>query len=179
MKYFTPALLNRFQSPDDDVFAASHDEWDRAIVRYNRRWEKIKRAFPEGVRRLDKERVGLHDARLVSMGQQGELFLFVLHPEPPAQSVVALTFTLDGPVTIDQAALPGWQATEYVVWLYEEFDLDRQKRCLFEVLFSNGWSVKLRFRDFHYLIAQRLFPVPEAAAGTLASPAPHPVSQPA
>ncbi len=63
--------------------------------------------------------------------------------------------------------------------MYEEWDLDRQKRPTFEVLLGNGWLVKLRFRDFQYLIAQRLFPVPEVRVDP-AFPAPqHAVSRPA
>ena len=179
MKYFTPAILNRLQSDDEDVFASAHDEWETAIVRYRRRWAKIKNEFPESVRRFKQARVCLHDAELLSMGREGEALVMVLQPEPPAETITILTFTLDGEPTIDPAGLPGWESTDYAVWLYEEFDLDRQKRPQFEVLFSNGWSVKLRFHDFHYQIAQRLFPVPRTAAKPAFAPPQTPVSQPA
>jgi hypothetical protein len=102
----------------------------------------------------------------------------VLQPEPPAQTMVLLTFTLADELVIDTAALPSWASTT-VLWMYEEFDLDRRKRCTFEVLLTNGWSVKLVFRDFQYLIGQRLFPVPQVIVDP-AFPQPQPpVSQPA
>jgi hypothetical protein len=91
--------------------------------------------------------------------------------------MVVLTFTLEDEPVIDDAALPDYKSTTWVVWLYEEFDLDRRKRCSFEVLLSNGWSVKLIFRDFQYLIAQRLFPVPKVIVDPAFPSAPTAVSQ--
>jgi hypothetical protein len=163
MKYFTPELYQRLQSLDDDRADAADDDWEEAIKRYRRRLAKMLPALPEGVQRFRKDRVCLHDARLWSIGRQGDTFVMVLQPEPPAQTMVVLTFTLDGEPVIDKAAVPDHQNSDWVEWMYEEWDGDRHRRCWFEVLLSNGWSVRLPFRDFHYLIGQRLFPDPQAA----------------
>jgi hypothetical protein len=179
MKYFTPELIGRFQSPDDDLIEEIHEEWERAIVRSDRRWQKIRGAFPAAVHRFDDDHVCLHDAELLSIGQEGDRFVIVVQPEPPARTVVILTFTLDGEPTIDQTALPGREGRTHALWMYEEWDLDSQKRRLFEVLFTNGWSVKLRFRDFQYRIARRLFPVLTTAADPAFPPAQPAVSKPA
>jgi hypothetical protein len=48
----------------------------------------------------------------------------------------------------------GRGATQPAYWLYEEFDVDRKQRCMFEVLLSNGWSVRLPFRDLDYLLTR-------------------------
>jgi hypothetical protein len=175
MKYFTPELIVRCQTDEDDLIEEVHEEWERAIVRSERRWQKIRSTFPAAVQRFNDDQVCLHDADLVSLGQEGDHFVIVVQPEPPARTVVLLSFTLDGEPTIDRTALPGREGHTHAHWLYEEWDLNRQKRCLFEVLFSNGWSVKLRFRDFQYRIAQRLFPVSQAAA----EPVQLPVTKPA
>jgi hypothetical protein len=158
MKYFTPDLIERLNSLDDEVADAAYREWECAIVRARRRWRQIKAAFPREVRRFQGSPVCLHDARVLRMGQQGDIFLFVLEPEPPAQDVAVLTFTLLGVSVIDRAALPGRQETGSISWLYEEFDLDRAGKCGFEVVLSNGWSVKLRFRRFRFVVVQRLLP---------------------
>ncbi|MCI0462397.1 MAG: hypothetical protein L0Z62_36050 [Gemmataceae bacterium] len=179
MKYFTPELIHRGNSLDDDIADATEEEWERAIVRYHQRWRRIRTAFPKGAQRFEEERVCLHDARLLSIGRQGDTLVMVLQPEPPAQTVVILTITLDGEPVIDPQAVPDHNAKDWVLWMYEEFDLDRQKRCYFEVLFTNGWSVRVRFRAFQYQIVQRLFPVPEVRADS-AFPASQPaVAQPA
>jgi hypothetical protein len=159
MKYFTPDLIQRINSGDEDVEDAADNEWERALVRYERRWQKIRAAFPETVQRFNDDRICLHDAQLVSMGQQGNTFIMVLHPEPPAQTTVVLTFTLDAEPVIDTAAVPGRPQGNWVDWEYEEWNRDRRGRCTFEVLLGNGWLVKLYFRDFRYLIAERLLPV--------------------
>ena len=170
MKYFTPELIQRIQADNFDVYLKAYHEWEQAIVRSERRWKRIRPSFPKEVQRFNDERVCLHDARLWSMGRDGETLLMVLEPEPPAQTLVFLTFTLNGEPIIDRKALPGRKEHDWVEWMYEEWDVDRQKRCWFEVLLSNGWSVKLCFRDFHYRIAQRLFPVPKPPAEVMTPP---------
>lgn len=158
MKYFTPELLNRVGSRDDDVADAGHDAWDRAIKRYNRRWARIKQAFPEPVRRFDEAPICLHDAEVLSMARKKDRFVMVMHQEPPSRDIVILTFTLDGEFEIDPKALPMHCTSNRVFWMYEEFDLDRDKRCRFEVMLTNGWIIKLAFRKFQYLVAEAIRP---------------------
>src|SRR5262245_49494430 len=160
MKYFTPELLERGASLDNDVADAAEDEWEQALVRYRRRWKKIRPFFPKEAQRFRDESVCLHDAEVLGMGRQGKTWIVTVQPEPPARSLVTLTFTLDGEPTIDPAALPPEGEGAPITWMYEEFDLDRHKQCWFEVLLSNGWSVRLPFRDFRFLIAQRILPAP-------------------
>jgi len=154
MKFFTADLIEKLNSRDDDVALPAHDEWERAIVRSDRRWKKIKQFFPKEVQRFDEESVCLHDAYVLGMGQVGNRFLFILQLEPPSRALVILTFTLDGGPVIDEQALADHPAIDRPLWMYEEFDIDRQKKLTFSVLLTNGWEVKLRFRDFQYLIAQ-------------------------
>lgn len=154
MKYFTPDLLERIGATDDDVADAAHAEWERAVVRSNRRWKKIKDAFPEAVRCFDRENICLHDARLLSMGRKEATFVMVLETEPPARHMIILTFLLENEPLIDPAALTS--DSTGIEWLYEEWDLDSGNKCCFEVLFSNGWSVKLCFRDFQYQVVEKV-----------------------
>jgi hypothetical protein len=158
MKYFTPELYIRGNSPDEDVVDGVEEEWERAIRRYRRRWGKIKAALPEGVRRFHDERICLHDARLLRLGREGDRFIMVLETEPPARDLAILTFTLTAPPTVVPDALPEDLRGSEPYWLYEEFDLDERKRCCFEVFFNNGWLIKLQFRDFQFLVARPILP---------------------
>ncbi len=164
MKYFTPELYIRGNSPDDAVVEGIEDEWERAIRRYRRHWNKIKRAFPEGVRRFEEARVCLHDAQLLHMGREQDRLLLVLEMEPPARNLVILTFTLLGEPEITTGVLPENLRESRPYWLYEEFNLDRQQTCGFEVFFSNGWALRLRFRDFQFVVAQPLTAAANGAA---------------
>jgi hypothetical protein len=158
MKFFTPELLERVASFDDEVADAADGEWERAITRYQRRWQKIQAAFPREVRRFQDEGVCLHDAEVLTMGTREGVFFIVLRRDAPSQDLVLLNFTLEGEAQISPGTLPADNASGPVTWMYEEFDLDRSRKCRIEVLLSNGWSVRLVFRHFHYVLAQQVIP---------------------
>lgn len=152
MRYFTPELLERLASPDDVVADAAHEEWERALLRWQRRWPKIESAFPEAVQQFEEAKVCLHDAQVLSLAQSSETLVMVVQGEAPARDLVLLTFTLADKPIIDAKAVPGHGDGIVVNWLYEEWDVDRRGRRWFEVLLSNGWSVRLCFREFQFLI---------------------------
>jgi hypothetical protein len=158
MKYFTPELVAGFQSPDEDGFVEAHEEWERAIQRYHRRLAKIKARLPKGVQQFRENHVCLHDAQLLRMARRGDSLVMVLETEPPARDLVVLTFVLNGEPEIDRSALQGYDESNPAYWLYEEWDVARSGQCSFEVLLSNGWSVKLAVRNFHFVIGHRILP---------------------
>jgi hypothetical protein len=164
MKYFTPELLSRVQSDDEDVSAAAHEQWDRAGARFKRRWQKIKEAFPEGVRRFEEATVCLHAAQVLSMGRQGDTFVMVLETEPPTRDLVILTFTLVGEPETEATILPDRSQSGFLMWLYEEWNLHRLGRYSFEALLSDGSIVRLRFRDFHFSILRQVWPAKNGKA---------------
>jgi len=176
MKYFTPELLERLQSSDEDESEKADEAWDLAIKRSNRRMAGIKKWLPKGVRKFEEDRICLHDAQLLRMARHDDVIEMVLETEPPSRDLVVLSFRLSGDPEIDRAALPGRCESGRADWLYEEWDVDRAGRCHFEVLLSNGWSVKLPVRDLNYQIARRLFPEDElkqttTSPSTMAEPA--------
>ncbi len=173
MKYFTPELLERLASSNDAVADAADQEWERALVRARRRWHKIRTAFPEAVQRFEEQRVCLHDARVLSMARQDDTFVAILHRQPPGQEIVLLIFTLDEDPVIEPDVVPGHGDGHTITWLYEEWDLDRRGRCWFEVLLSNAWSVRLRFRDFRFLILPQILPAANGQAVEQAAPVTH------
>lgn len=171
MRYFTPELLERLASLDDDVADAAEQEWERAIAQAKRRWRKIAKAFPKSVQRFEARSVCLHDARVLSMACAGTTFVVIAQREPPAQELVLLTFTIDADPIIEPDAAPGHGDDLAVTWLYEEWDVDRRGRCWFEVLLSNGWSVRLRFRDFRFRVLPQILPATNGQAMPQGNPA--------
>ena len=134
------------------------DAWAHALRAYRRRWNRIRHAFPKSVQRFMADNVCLHDAHVLSLTRSGKKLVMVLQMEPPSRDLVILTFQLAGELAIDTAALPNRGDSPIVAWLYEEWDLDRGGQCWFDVLLSNGWSMKLPFRDFNYSIGEQLLP---------------------
>ena len=160
MKYFTPELYQRGNSANPAVVSGIEEEWERALERYNRRWKKIQSAFPDAVKRFDSS-LCLHDARLLSIGKKGRDLLLVAERGSPPLDLVILNFKIEGEPIFTPVSLPGQDSADAVYWLYEEWDLDHQKRCWFEVLLSNGLSVRLCFHGFEYVVAERMLPVGE------------------
>jgi hypothetical protein len=171
MRYFTPELLERSASLDNDVADAAEQEWERAIAQAKRRWRKIAKAFPMSVQRFEAQSVCLHDARVLSMARQGNTFVVIAQREPPAHELVLLTFTIDADPVIKPDAALGHGDDLAVTWLYEEWDVDRGGRCWFEVLLSNGWSVRLRFRDFRFRVLPQILPATNGQAMPQGKPA--------
>jgi hypothetical protein len=164
MKYFTPELYLRGNSPDEAIVAGIEEEWERAIRRYRRRLARIQRTFPKQWHTFRKQHIRLHDAQVLGITRQADTLVFLLQPEAPSDAMVILRFTLNGELEIDPAALPGRQGRQPVTWMYEEFDLDRRGRCMVEVLLSNGWVVKAPFREFRFQIGQTILPEPNGQA---------------
>ena len=87
-----------------------------------------------------------------------------------------LHFSLCEDPVIVTGTFPSTLCTPHAVWLYEEFDVDRRGRYTFDVLLSNGWEIKLRFRDFQFLIGEQILQarngeVSRTAGATLSRPA--------
>jgi hypothetical protein len=164
MKYFTPEFYLRGNSPDEAVVPGVEEDWERAIRRYRRRLARIQHAFPKQWHAFRRQHVHLHDAEVLSVTRQANTLVFVLHQEAPSGAIVILRFTLDGDLEIDPTALPGRQQRRTVTWMYEEYDLDDRGRCVVEVLLSNGWVVKVPFREFRFQIGQTILPQPNGQA---------------
>lgn len=117
MRFFTPELLVRLNSPDDSVAAAAESEWDAALAQYDQQLAADLAKAPNAVRELGN--LCLHDA---------ELLLYhpgTFHPRIAAlllktedQERVSLLFELTAPPQLDRAAAK--TAGERLFWLYEE-----------------------------------------------------------
>lgn len=156
MKFFTPEHLARGNSSDQDQLHGIEEAWERALLGYRRRWLKIRDAFPKSVQRFMDDNICLHDAQVLILARSGRKLVMVVQQEPPARNLVLLTFTLASAVEIDKAAMPTRGQSQIIAWLYEEWDLDRRGQYWFEVLLSNGWSVKFSFREFRFAMGEEI-----------------------
>ena len=110
------------------------------------------------------------------MAKAGNILSLTLRPQPPSDLVV-LGYTLTESPTINRAALPEVYRTEDVAWLYDELthervpgppswltSADRAKGdgratvTTHDILLSNGWEVRLRFRKIKVSRPQTLIP---------------------
>lgn len=176
MKFFTADLLNRYGADEPVVYNPAMEEWDQACTRYGAYLASIKGPMTPGLRRI-VESYSLHDATVQGMGKQGRSFVIMLQLDGPPHSLVTFTFDLLNEPIIDTAALPAeLRSTGDVIdWQYDELELipGDGPSWSWSILFSNGWEVKLHFRDVQVQEHEAMIPIPRngevAVAPTLAT----------
>jgi hypothetical protein len=160
MKYFTPELLLRFRSEDDDIADAASEEWERAIARYRRRFRKLRPSLPESVRKFHDEYC-LHDAEVCAParlpgGQQDVIIvtqnLDTLFPEH-LNTLITLQYAVAEAPVIERCPEADAFYQRHPIWLYDEFDVIEPGVFSHEILISTGRVIKIRFRDFRYQVA--------------------------
>ena len=160
MKYFTPDLIERFGSLDDDVADAAAVEWEEAVTRHEKNLHSIRADLSASLCHL-WDNFYLHDAQVLSMGHQLQTFVIVLRLDTPPHDLLVLNYHLSEEPAINTAALPPEQCSTPLAWMYDEVDIvpGNKNICMHSILFSNGWEVQLRFRDMQVIAAQPVVPV--------------------
>lgn len=163
MKYFTPELFARLQNFDPRAMDAADADWEAAEERYEQRLRELGPAIEPVRKRF--EGILLHDATVESISRRDDQFVIVLHKDAPPRDVVTLTYTLATEPIIDQNALAPALRSRVMQFQYDEFDVvreDGQTHYTHSILFSNGWEVRLPFRDVQVTLAQPIYPLPPA-----------------
>jgi hypothetical protein len=179
MKYFTRERLQRFGNVEEEqTFLAGLQEWEEALAAYRTHLDAILGQLPRDMKGL-VNKVYLHDARVLSMHQDGERFVITLQPESDPGRLVVLSYTTLGEPEIKPDGLFEEQRSEPIAWLYDELGLDRpeaprglpapQGKPTFRhnILLSNGWEIEVRFRTVSVRRPRRIIPVaPDGRSGT-------------
>lgn len=170
MKHFTPERYLRLGNLDNrTTFLAAQEEWERALTAYQRQLGRIKQRLPVGLRNLLAS-TSLHDARVLAIwhGRRNR-FTVTLHPESDPAKLVVLAYALVEPPQIIPDVLPEEARSAPVAWLYDEVNIPAAAHngkggttLSHDLLLSNGWEVRLRFRA---VTVTRPAPILPAAAG--------------
>lgn len=162
MKFFTPERIVRGKSHDDVVLDQHEEEWDQMCDRYEAYLDTVRPYMPNGLRQIF-ESYYLHDALVQGMGQHAQSFVIVLRLDTPPQSLLTFEYDLVSEPVILRDVLPaevsrnGW----IVDWQYDEVEMKLGDPVTWEqsILLSNGWEVRLHFRDVGVRELQTLIPV--------------------
>ena|SRR5690348_17256268 len=174
MNYFTRDRYLALQDRGDDAMDAADAAWDEAVARYDAYLQTIRAEMPEAVREL-LDGFYLHDARVLSMGRRGDTFVISLQLDAPPNELLTITYHLAGTPEISQELFPWATATATPEWLHEELELIReggQSHYVHSILFSNGWEVRLPFREVDLATAYPTFPYPRTPKPVTQPPAP-------
>jgi hypothetical protein len=172
MKYFTPELFARLQDRDSRAMDAADADWEAAEGRYEQRLQELGPAIDPVLKRF--EGVLLHDATVESISRRDDQLIMVLRKDVPPRDVVTLTYTLAGEPFIDRNALPPQLRSQVMQFQYDELDVEQRanQACLtHSILFSNGWEVRVPFRDILVVLAQPIYPLPGTPSPATAQPA--------
>jgi hypothetical protein len=154
MKYFTPDLLARFGSPDDDIADAANAEWEEALKQYRKHLKDIYFDLPEPARVL-AESISMHDAVLddLDFDEKRGVLLLWLSPEDHPGNRVQVEYHLAAPLEVVRHGRP--ENDDPVVWLYDEFDVADADRQVFthSILFAGGLELIISFTS----VARRVY----------------------
>ena len=169
MRYFTPELFRRLNSPDPEEVDAAAEEWERAVARYDRKLKRIRKDLPESVRHFLDD-FYMHDADLFGPARPSTpalaphfhvAWLFARLPGSPLvpENLVVLEYRLIEEPAIERSDLPDALCSAQPTWLYDEFD--RLDRAVFshEIFASNGDLIRLKFVEFRCAKAEVASPI--------------------
>jgi hypothetical protein len=150
MRFFTPDLYIRFNSPDEETADRADEEWEVAVRAYRKHLKGLAGHLPPAAEKLANR--PFHDAELLGLrpdiGPPDSSF-----PGPSAAvaleqegEIITLLYFLREPVRT-HPGVGGWRfSKEDVHWLYDELDVSpRAPFFLHRILFSDGRVVEIPF----------------------------------
>jgi hypothetical protein len=178
MKYYTPDLLVRFGSADEQAALAAQEELEERAEKYTKHLKAIQAKLPARFREME-QRFYLHDARLISPGfpfpahgpwrlhwldwfemyrlegTPGRLpsLIFALQLDTPPREVLVLHYRSVVLEELSQHRPFQEEPLPFLEWLHDEIDVVTEKGVhypLHSILFSNGLELRLQFDDFDY-----------------------------
>lgn len=172
MKYFTPELLDRFGSAEDEVAQVASKEWEQAHERYLAHLQEIKAKIPKRVRLLLR-RYYLHDAKVLTIAYDEQPFFSIfLQLDTPSKEMIELRYRLAGRPRCIQHSVISDGEKPWQWWLYDEFEvvLDKEKErflpiFMHSILLTGGVELELPFYDLRCRrFGRAMFPGSEAAS---------------
>lgn len=164
MKFFTPQLYAQLQSKDAASMNAADAAWELASAQYDSHLLLLGRAVQPVLEKF--QGILLHDAEVLSILRQGNRLLFTLRREIPPRSVVTLVYTLAAEPFVNKTAIEPENCAKAMWFEYDEIDVvSHGDETVFEhsILFSNGWEIRVQFRDVMIEFAEPVYPVSRSA----------------
>ena len=153
MRFFTPELYLRFNSPDRSTAEEAHDDWEQALAGYRKHLKKLRPRMAKSVSET-AETLCLHDFAYLGMNVSpildhgGALAAVMLRNG--SKDMILAYFLAEEPLA--QEGSESWPfSRDKVHWLYDEFDVRPNGTLQHEVLLSNGHILTLRFYELRLL----------------------------
>src|SRR5262245_28328114 len=115
MNYFTRERYLALQERGEDARDAADAAWDEAVERYDAYLQTIRPEMSESVREL-LDGFYLQDARVLSMGRRGDMFVISVQLNVPPNELLTITYTLVSAPEIKQELFPWSSAGATPAW---------------------------------------------------------------
>ena len=142
MRYFTPELYLRFNSPDEETADLADEEWGTVAADYRSNLAAIRTQLPFEIRTLAE--LGLHDAELIAIKEQREPLIqdaMAVLSLRNHESLTTVSYRLWDRIS-RKRAIRNWPfSNDRVHWLYDELDVApgrRPGRFVHRILLSDG-----------------------------------------
>jgi len=157
MRFFTPELFIRFNSPDDEVADRADEEWEMAIQGYRSHLDQFRDQMPGQVKKLAE--LCLHDTEVLAIQEAIEpIFPIPFEPFPRWAGFAILSVMQDDKVVSLVYVLwdhvrkhpmkENWPfSKQRTHWLYDELDATPSQRSMFlhRILLSDGTVIEIPF----------------------------------
>jgi hypothetical protein len=161
MRFFTPELYLRFNSPVDEEADRANEAWEEALQGYRSHLEALRERMPSQVSRLAD--LSLHDAQVLARSEEiqagGPAFLDFPLPLSLWTAVAVVTLKREEEVIsliyclwdrVQESPAPeGWRFSRAREdWLYDEVDVAPGRRgalFLHRILLSTGATLVIPF----------------------------------
>lgn len=143
MKYFTPELYLKCNSPKRDAAAKAFERWETALEEYRNHLRQIDSRLTPNTRKLART-LSLHDASFEGISYQPGLGRVSLRHRTTYK---ALVYFLATDPLIEEFKQSWPFSKEQVHWLYDEFDADEDGTQQHQILLSDGRIISMRFYD--------------------------------
>lgn len=158
MRFFTPDLLQRYNSTDQQIADQANEEWEAVLASYRTHLDGIRDTLPLNVRKLAD--LCLHDAEFLACNEVVEpCFPYPMDPLPPHWAALAIVcLRRDETITLviytlwdrieEIAAAEDWPfSKQRSQWLYDEIDTipGAIPRYRHRVLLSDGRIFQIPF----------------------------------
>ena len=137
MKFFTPDLLARYNSPNEEIADIASDQWGAARDAYGRIVEQLRQNI-QVQQLLD---IDFHDAIVDFMGGRGLIFSIYLRTEEGSGFEVVYLLA----DSLSWIQHPSFPAARVLTWWYDE--IEELKDCSFvhSILLSSGVELHIPF----------------------------------
>jgi hypothetical protein len=164
MKYFTPERYLALQNPETQAMDAADAAWDEAVEQYESYLQSIHTRLPESVRQLLDD-FYFPDAEVLAMSRKDGDFVVTLQLDVPPHDLLTITYALNGPAELIKDKLPSEYISSRPQWLHDELTLigrEENQSFAHAILLSNGWELRVPFREVRLTTATPVFPLPRS-----------------